>query len=226
MAPASGWEQWVGRAEASPAPQHDPPHRTAGYTLDAGQLAPPWLQARRSRHDASGRGCRAGCGPATSGVRLVDHLHLAAAVALDAQEPRGERGERLVHGLGAGRERPRCRSSSSAAWAGSWRPTRASCATAARRLRPCRHVQTQRRRAMLPASRCGAVVVVWRTAQPSAAYRPETEGHPGTPALRLAPLTTAAGCPATSPRSPCGRCRSSSSGTAGWSAARHRGLRR
>jgi hypothetical protein len=33
------------------------------------------------------------------GVHLVDHLHLAAAVALDAQEPRGERTERLAHGL-------------------------------------------------------------------------------------------------------------------------------
>jgi hypothetical protein len=33
---------------------------------------------------------------------------------------------------------------------------------------------------MLPASRCGAVVVVWRTAQPSAAYRPEAEGPPQT----------------------------------------------
>ena len=39
------------------------------------------------------------------GVRLVDHLHLAAAVALDAQEPRRERGERLAHGLGASGQR-------------------------------------------------------------------------------------------------------------------------
>ena len=37
-------------------------------------------------------------------VRLVDHLHLAAAIALDAQEPGRERGERLVEGLGAGRQ--------------------------------------------------------------------------------------------------------------------------
>ena len=38
-------------------------------------------------------------------VRLVDHVHLAAAVALDAQGPARERGERLVQGLGAGRQR-------------------------------------------------------------------------------------------------------------------------
>ena len=36
MAPASGWEQWVGRAEASPAPQHDPAHRPTADALDAG----------------------------------------------------------------------------------------------------------------------------------------------------------------------------------------------
>ena len=46
MAPASEWEQWVGRAEASLAPQHDPPHRPAGHTLDVG--------ARVARHPAHG----------------------------------------------------------------------------------------------------------------------------------------------------------------------------
>ena len=38
-------------------------------------------------------------------VRLVDHLHLATAVAFDAQEPRRERVERLQQGLGSGRQR-------------------------------------------------------------------------------------------------------------------------
>ena len=47
MAPASGWEQWVGRAEASPAQQHDPPHRPAGGTLNAGD------QFRLSRQSAA-----------------------------------------------------------------------------------------------------------------------------------------------------------------------------
>ena len=37
-------------------------------------------------------------------MRLVDHLHLPAAVALDPQEPGRERAERLVEGLGTGRQ--------------------------------------------------------------------------------------------------------------------------
>ena len=41
---------------------------------------------------------------AAGGVRLVQHAHLATAVALDAQEPRREGTERLGHGLGAGRQ--------------------------------------------------------------------------------------------------------------------------
>ena len=40
-----------------------------------------------------------------SGVRLIDQPHLAAAVALDPQEPRRARRQRLVQGLGAGGQR-------------------------------------------------------------------------------------------------------------------------
>jgi hypothetical protein len=38
-------------------------------------------------------------------VRLVQHAHLAAPVALDAQKPRRERAERLVQRLFAARQR-------------------------------------------------------------------------------------------------------------------------
>jgi hypothetical protein len=39
--------------------------------------------------------------PSGGGVCLIQHSHLAAAVALDAQEPRRERAERLGQGLGS-----------------------------------------------------------------------------------------------------------------------------
>jgi hypothetical protein len=54
------------------------------------------------------------------------------------------------------------------------------------------------------------------------AHGPGSETEGPSPALRLASLTTAAGCRATSPRSRCGRCRTASSETAAASAARRR----
>ena len=83
---------------------------------------------------------------------LVDHLHLAAAIALKAQEPRGERGERLAHGLCAkgNGSLPSLRQCRLAAFMTAYA---ASCATV------LWHVQAPRRRAMSSASRCGACCV-------------------------------------------------------------------
>ena len=67
--------------------------------------APPSRPARRSRRGASWRGWSRSGPIAPLGVALVDHLHLAAAVALDAQEPRREGAERLCHRLGRRGER-------------------------------------------------------------------------------------------------------------------------
>ncbi len=60
-------------------------------TLPAFPPQPSWrMRARMSRSVRSRH----------AGVRLVDHLHLAAAVALDPQEPRRERPERLGQRFG------------------------------------------------------------------------------------------------------------------------------
>jgi hypothetical protein len=76
----------------------DPPHRTAADALD------PAEQLRLAGEPAAAIVAHTGedvaQGPVIpSGVRLVDHLRLAAAVALDAQEPARERAERLVERL-------------------------------------------------------------------------------------------------------------------------------
>jgi hypothetical protein len=83
-------------------------------------------------------------------------------------------------------------------------------AWAASRSRPCWHVQMV----------CDAASVAMRRTQrrlPAGDGGPSR--NPGSPSRAA---TTAAGSRATSPRSPCGRCRSWSSGTAGGSAAHHR----
>ena len=86
------------------------------------------------------------------------------------------------------------------------------------------HVQAPRMRAMSSASRCGACCVLARGHNPA----PSTgrRRRATIPGLRLVPLTMAAGCRATSPRSPFGRCHSWYSGTAGGSAARRPAPRR
>jgi hypothetical protein len=80
------------------------PNRPAACPLDAGKQLRLGCQPAAAVMTHPGQDVAQRPGP-PSGVRLIDHLHLAAAVALDVQEPRGERGERLVAGLGTGRER-------------------------------------------------------------------------------------------------------------------------
>ena len=87
----------------------------------------------------------------------------------------------------------------------------------------CSLAGMSRRREGVRCCRCRDGVHAVSLAGDSTADRPETEGlSPRNPVLRLAPLTTAAGCRARSPRSPCDHCRSWNSGTAGGSAARRR----
>jgi hypothetical protein len=81
-------------------------HRAAGHTPAAERLRLARESATAVMAHTGDNGAQ-GPVPPPAGMGLVDHLDLAAAVALDAQEPRREGGERPVEGLGAGRERPR-----------------------------------------------------------------------------------------------------------------------
>ena len=71
------------------------PNRPAACPLDAGKQLRLGCQPAAAVMAHPGQDVAQRPGP-PSGVRLIDHLHLAAAVALDAQEPRRERGERLA----------------------------------------------------------------------------------------------------------------------------------
>ena len=75
---------------------------------------------------------------------------------------------------------------------------------------------TLRRRACDAPCCCVRSVLGGRAADPAPPTGRKRRALRSHAVLRLAPLTTAAGCPATSPRSRSGRCRSWNSGTAGW----------
>jgi len=81
--------------------QYNPPYLAAGRTVYRGQQLSPGRSAaaavmahveqQRAQHDAA---------LSVRHVRLIVHHHLAAAVVLDAQEPRREGAEELLEGLG------------------------------------------------------------------------------------------------------------------------------
>jgi hypothetical protein len=81
--------------------QHDAAHRPTADALDTGQqLRLPCPAATALVAHLREDGADRHVGPRE--VHLADHLHLAAAIALDAQEPRRKRGERLIQRLGTG----------------------------------------------------------------------------------------------------------------------------
>jgi hypothetical protein len=80
--------------------QHDPPHRTAGHTLDAGEQLSLGREPAAAVVAHPGQNVAEPPIPSGRDMALVDHAHLAAAVALDAQEPGRERGEWLGQRLG------------------------------------------------------------------------------------------------------------------------------
>ena len=92
------WRQQPSRR--SSAQQHDPPPRTAGQALDAGQQlgfagdASAAIVAHTGEQNTERH-----LTPSAADVCLVQHAHNAAPVVLDAQEPRLEGTERLGQGL-------------------------------------------------------------------------------------------------------------------------------
>jgi hypothetical protein len=106
-----------GAPPSLPLPQHDPPHRPAACAFDAGDQICLSHSAAASvvAHSIEDGPDRQN---ALCGVRLIEQPLLATALASHPQEPRRERGERLVQGLGAGGQRAGAVAPPVASWDG------------------------------------------------------------------------------------------------------------
>jgi hypothetical protein len=72
-------------------PQYDPPHRLAADAVDTREQLRPGRPSAAALVAATGEEIAKPHGAlGVGGVRLIQHARLAAAIAFDAQEPRGE----------------------------------------------------------------------------------------------------------------------------------------